>query len=93
MSGRGRTAENDKGLPALRDVSLQVRAGEILGMAGVAGNGQRELAEVITGLRRCTTGQVLVKDQVVSNQSARTAIDRGVAHVPEDRKEMGGAPT
>jgi simple sugar transport system ATP-binding protein len=86
------SAENDKGLPALKEVSLQVRAGEILGIAGVAGNGQRELAEVITGLRKCATGQVLVNDQVVSNQSARTAINRGVAHVPEDRKEMGSAP-
>jgi simple sugar transport system ATP-binding protein len=85
-------ADNDKGLPALRDISLQVRAGEILGLAGVAGNGQPELAEVITGLRRCSSGQVTVHGQVVSNRSARAAIDRGVAHIPEDRKEMGSAP-
>jgi ABC-type uncharacterized transport system ATPase subunit len=86
------SADNDKGLPALRNLSLQVRAGEILGIAGVAGNGQRELAEVITGLRKCTGGRVLVCDQVVSNQPARRAIDRGVAHIPQDRKETGTAP-
>jgi ABC-type uncharacterized transport system ATPase subunit len=87
----GVCAENDKGLPALRNVSLEVRAGEILGIAGVAGNGQRELAEVVTGLRRCTSGRVLVQGEVVSNKPARLAIDKGVAHVPEDRKEMGTA--
>ncbi len=86
------SALNDKALPALRGISLQVRAGEILGVAGVAGNGQKELAEVITGLRKCTAGQVLVNGQAVSNRSARFAIDRGVAHVPQDRKKMGSAP-
>jgi simple sugar transport system ATP-binding protein len=86
------SAENDKGLPALLDVSLEIRAGEILGIAGVAGNGQHELAEVITGLRRCTAGRVFVGGEVVSNRPAREAIDRSVAHVPEDRKEMGTAP-
>ena len=54
-------AENDKGLPALRGFSLQVRAGEIVGLAGVAGNGQRELAEVITGLRQRHQGSVLLQ--------------------------------
>jgi ABC-type uncharacterized transport system ATPase subunit len=88
----GISADNDKGLPALRNVSLQVRAGEILGIAGVAGNGQRELAEVITGLRKCTSGQVTVMGQVVSNHPSRRAIDSGVAHIPQDRKEMGTAP-
>jgi simple sugar transport system ATP-binding protein len=86
-------AENDRGLPALRGVSLQVRAGEIVGLAGVAGNGQRELAEVITGLRRCTGGRVLLNDEEISNQPARVAIRRGVAHVPEDRTHVGSAPS
>lgn len=85
-------ALNDKGLSALRGVSLQVRSGEILGIAGVAGNGQRELAEIITGLRRCTAGRVMVHGQEVSNGSASTAIRQGVAHVPEDRTGMGSAP-
>ncbi|HRE26716.1 MAG TPA: ATP-binding cassette domain-containing protein, partial [Anaerolineales bacterium] len=53
-------ATGAKGLPALKDVSFQVRAGEIVGLAGVAGNGQSELAEVLTGLRRCTSGHIRV---------------------------------
>jgi ABC-type uncharacterized transport system ATPase subunit len=86
------SADNDKGLLALRGISFQVRAGEVLGLAGVAGNGQGELAEVVTGLRKCNSGRVLVRGQVVSNQPARLAIERGVAHIPEDRKEVGTAP-
>jgi simple sugar transport system ATP-binding protein len=85
-------AENDRGLPALRDFSLQVRAGEIVGIAGVAGNGQRELAEVITGLRRVVSGQVTISGATISNQPARKAIRQGVAHVPEDRTHVGSAP-
>jgi simple sugar transport system ATP-binding protein len=86
------SALNDKGLPALRSISFQVHAGEILGIAGVAGNGQAELAEVITGLRRCTAGRVLLRGQAIGNQPARIAIDGGVGHVPEDRREVGTAP-
>jgi simple sugar transport system ATP-binding protein len=85
-------ALNDKGLPALRGVSLQVCAGEILGIAGVAGNGQRELAEVITGLRPCTAGRAMIHGQEVSSASASLAIRQGVAHIPEDRTGMGSAP-
>jgi simple sugar transport system ATP-binding protein len=86
-------AENDRGLPALRDISLQVRAGEIVGVAGVAGNGQRELAEVITGLRRTVSGQVILNGEPIGNQPARQAIRRGLAHVPEDRTHVGSAPS
>jgi simple sugar transport system ATP-binding protein len=89
---KGVDATNDKGLPALRGVNLQVRSGEIVGVAGVAGNGQTELGEVITGLRRCSQGQVLVNDQEVTNRSARVTIDSGVAHIPEDRMHVGSAP-
>jgi simple sugar transport system ATP-binding protein len=85
-------ALNDKGLPALRDVSLTVRAGEILGVAGVAGNGQSELAEVITGLRHATSGEVRISGEPIINRSARTAIQQGVAHIPEDRAHVGSAP-
>jgi general nucleoside transport system ATP-binding protein len=88
----GVSAENDKGLPALRNVSLEVRAGEIVGVAGVAGNGQTELAEVITGLRKVTAGRVLVNGEDVTNRSARVPIQKGVAHVPEDRTHVGSAP-
>jgi len=87
----GVRAENDKGLPALRDVALQVRAGEIVGLAGVAGNGQSELAEVVTGLRHCT-GRITVNGRDVANRPAIEAIESGVAHVPEDRNGTGSAP-
>ncbi len=85
-------AQNDKGLPALRDLSLTIHAGEILGIAGVAGNGQRELAEVITGLRKATSGHVLVLDKDVTNNSPLNIIEQGVSHVPEDRLGMGLVP-
>jgi len=88
----GVSALSDKGLPALRDLSLQVHAGEILGIAGVAGNGQREMAEVISGLRRCTAGRVLLRGRPIGNQPARIAIEGGVGHIPEDRREVGTAP-
>ncbi len=85
------SAENNKGVPALRNVSLQVRSGEILGIAGVAGNGQSELAEVITGLRNCE-GSILINGEEVSNQPPIVAIEQGVSHVPEDRNHVGSAP-
>jgi simple sugar transport system ATP-binding protein len=88
----GVCADNDKGRPALRNLSLTVRAGEIVGVAGVAGNGQSELAEVITGLRHCTAGRVLVQGEDITNRPARLAIHKGVAHVPEDRAHVGSAP-
>ncbi len=84
-------AENDKGVPALSDLSLEVRRGEILGVAGVAGNGQSELAEVITGLRPCT-GSIKINGEEVSNRSPAAAIRQGAAHIPEDRTHVGSAP-
>ncbi len=84
-------AEGDKGVPALRGVDLQVRSGEIVGIAAVAGNGQSELAEVISGLRQCR-GRVLVGGEDMANRPVRKAIQRGVAHVPEDRTGVGTAP-
>jgi len=88
---RGVSALNKKGVPALNKLSLEVRQGEILGIAGVAGNGQSELAEVITGLRPCT-GSILVNGQEVANHDPSTAIKSGVSHVPEDRTGVGSAP-
>jgi len=82
-------ALNDKGLPSLRGVSLQVCSGQILSIAGVAGNGQRELAETITGLRPVTRGRVLMRGQDLTNQSPAHIIEAGVSHVPGDRLGMG----
>ncbi|MBU1662677.1 MAG: ABC transporter ATP-binding protein [Chloroflexi bacterium] len=84
-------AENNKGVVALRGLSLDVRSGEILGLAGVSGNGQSELAEVITGLRSCT-GSIKVNGEELSNQSPSKAIASGVSHIPEDRTRVGTAP-
>jgi simple sugar transport system ATP-binding protein len=85
------TAESDKGLPALRGVDLDVRAGEIVGLAGVAGNGQSELAEVITGMRPAT-GTIQVEGRDLANRPVIEAIESGIAHVPEDRSGTGSAP-
>jgi len=87
----GVSARNNRGVPALRGISLQVHSGEILGIAGVAGNGQSELAEVITGLRECT-GSIKVGGEEVSNRSPGIAIRQGVSHIPEDRTGVGTAP-
>ena len=83
---------NDKGLPALKGVSFTIRQGEILGIAGVAGNGQRELAEVVTGLRKATNGRVLIAGCELTNCSPRRVIRERVSHVPEDRLGMGLVP-
>ena len=85
-------AENDKGLPALRGFSINVRKGEIVGVAGVAGNGQRELAQVITGMRKCSSGRVFVNGEEVENHSPFFGIQRGISHIPEDRTHVGSAP-
>lgn len=74
-----------RNLPALRGVSLTVRAGEIVGLAGVAGNGQTELAEVLSGLRKPTRGQVLVDGQDVTGADPVTMTRVGVGRIPEDR--------
>ena len=84
-------AESDRGLAALRGLSLDVRAGEIVGIAGVAGNGQSELAEVITGLRQCT-GRIMVNGEDVTNRPVLQLLQAGMAHVPADRHETGSAP-
>lgn len=83
------TALGDKGLKAVRDVSLTVRQGEILGIAGVAGNGQRELAEAIVGLRPVVTGRVLLAGEDITARRPREVIDRGVGYIPEDRTGVG----
>ena len=76
---------NDKGMPALRGVSIDVRPGEILGIAGVSGNGQKEFAEAISGLRRIDSGTVTLSGEDISNCSPKDIIDKGLGYVPEDR--------
>jgi len=85
------SAENSRGLPAVKNISFTIREGEILGIAGVAGNGQSELVEAITGLRPCI-GSICINGQEVANQSPRAGMKYGMAHIPEDRTGVGTAP-
>lgn len=91
LSLRDVHALNDKGLPALQGVTLDIRRGEILGIASVAGNGEHELAEVATGLRPVLAGQVWVGAEEITNLPPLAAIRAGVSHIPADRLGMGAA--
>jgi simple sugar transport system ATP-binding protein len=90
---RGLQALGDRGGQVLRGIDLAVHAGEIVAIAGVAGNGQRELAETITGMRPASGGEVTVDGRRLRGGDAREAIRAGVAHVPEDRLHTGVAPS
>ena len=85
----GIRADNDKGLPALKDISLKIRAGEIFGIAGVAGNGQRELAEAVAGLRKVTAGTIKLNGLDITKTDVKRRIREGISFVPEDRLHMG----
>lgn len=82
-------ALNDRGLPALEGTSFEVCAGEILGIAGVEGNGQSELTEAITGLRSLQDGRIELKGQNISGISTRKRIESGISYIPEDRHKRG----
>ena len=84
-------ADGDRGLAAVKGASMSVRAGEIVAIAGVSGNGQRELAETIAGLRRPARGSIRVGDRRLKGGDPRDAIGAGVAYVPEDRLGTGVA--
>jgi simple sugar transport system ATP-binding protein len=86
---KGISALNDRRLPALREVDLKVKQGEILGIAGVAGNGQRELAEVLTGLRPIEQGAILIEGEEKTGRSPLEFARAGVGHIPEDRVGKG----
>src|SRR5581483_10459077 len=80
---------DDRQLPAVRGVSFEVRAGEIVGIAGVDGNGQSELIDGITGLRRPAGGTIRVAGREVAHSTPRLMLDLGVGHIPEDRQRRG----
>jgi general nucleoside transport system ATP-binding protein len=80
---------DDRGLEAVRDVSFDVRAGEIVGIAGVDGNGQSELIDALTGLRSVASGGITVQGQDLTRATARQALDAGLGHIPEDRHRRG----
>lgn len=83
------SAQNNQGRPVLKDISLQVRAGEVLGIAGVDGNGQQELAETLTGLRPCRKGKILVRGRDLTHGTPADFISSGVSFIPADRHEVG----
>ena len=85
--------EGDRGTEKVKGVSLEIRAGEIVAIAGVAGNGQRELAEAIGGLRKASKGTVLVGGRKLRSGDARAAVEAGVGFIPEDRLGTGVSPS
>jgi ABC-type uncharacterized transport system ATPase subunit len=88
----GVEAEDERGAKVLRGVDLDVCEGEILGLAGVAGNGQRELAEVVAGLRHARAGHVLFRGREITRWPTRRRVEAGIGYVPEDRLGQGVAP-
>ena len=88
----GVSADDERGVRALADVDLAVHAGEIVGVAGVAGNGQRELSEVLTGLRGVTEGQVRIGPTIMEHPDPAAFLAAGIGHIPEDRLRSGLAP-
>jgi simple sugar transport system ATP-binding protein len=80
---------DDRGLEAVKGVSLQVRAGEIVGLAGVDANGQTELIDALTGLRKVSSGRIVLAGTDISHADARDALDAGAGHIPEDRQRRG----
>jgi simple sugar transport system ATP-binding protein len=89
----GLTALSDRRTPALKNISLTVHAGEIVGIAGVSGNGQRELSEVIGGLRPLSAGKIQFDDTDVTHATVRERVDSGLAYVPEERMKDGAIRT
>lgn len=85
-------ATNSKGLTDLDNFCLEMFEGEILGIAGVAGNGQKALAEVVSGLRDASSGRIYFRDIDITESSCKNRYIAGISHIPEDRKAMGIAP-
>lgn len=81
--------KENRGIPAVKGVDFSVHRGEILGIAGIDGNGQTELIEALTGLRKVDSGQVQIKGHDMTNAKVRARTELGVAHVPEDRQKYG----
>lgn len=89
LSIRDLVVHENRGIPAVKELSLDVRAGEIVGIAGIDGNGQTELIQAITGLRKAKSGSIKIKGEEVTNYSSRKITELSVGHVPEDRHRDG----
>ena len=89
LSIRGLKATGDRGTEALRGVDLDIHSGEIVGLAGVSGNGQRELAECLAGIRKVTSGQISVRETNVTSATLNARVASGMAFIPEERMRDG----
>ena len=92
LAVRALEVSDDRGLPAVRGVSFEVRAGEVVGIAGVEGNGQHELIEALAGLRAHRPGEVRIAGRPLTGRSAREAYAAGLAHIPSDRLRRAIVP-
>jgi simple sugar transport system ATP-binding protein len=89
LSVRDLHVVDERGIPRVRGVSFDVRAGEIVGIAGVDGNGQTELIDALAGLQKVESGTVTIGDRELTHANAKTALDAGLGHIPEDRQRRG----
>jgi len=89
LTVEGLRAMGDRGTEALKGIDLRIHAGEIVGLAGVSGNGQRELAECLAGMRRATDGQIRIRDKDITSATLNQRIDAGMAYIPEERMRDG----
>jgi simple sugar transport system ATP-binding protein len=89
LSVRELTVQDDRGLKSLKEISLDLHQGEILGIAGVEGNGQRELAETLAGLRPSISGEIGLGNIDITNAPPEIIISTGLSYVPEDRNQVG----
>ncbi len=85
----GLTVQDDRGLTKVKDVSFEVRGGEIVGIAGVDGNGQTELIDAIAGLRKVHAGRIVIDGEDVTHEGCKQSLDAGLGHIPEDRQRRG----
>jgi general nucleoside transport system ATP-binding protein len=89
LSVHGLTVEDDRGIEQVRDVSFEVKGGEIVGIAGVDGNGQTELIDAIAGLRESKAGKIVIGSEDVTGDTCKECLDAGLGHIPEDRQRRG----
>ncbi|GMG96358.1 heme ABC transporter ATP-binding protein [Tepidimicrobium xylanilyticum] len=83
------TVKDNRGLDVVKNLSLKLHKGEILGIAGVDGNGQSELVEALTGLRKVESGKVILQDKDITNLTPKEIMESGMSHIPEDRQKRG----
>lgn len=89
LSIQNLVVEGNRGVDALRGLSLEVKAGEVLGVAGIEGNGQSELIEAIAGLRKVKSGTITMNGKAIQNRKPRQIVEAGLGHIPEDRHKRG----